>query len=676
MTTTQEVQTRADESPRDAIPVSPSVQLPLEVDTKKVRAYRGTAPYADDPADQLLFFARKTEIQQLTALTLTSPLTLLFGRSGSGKTSLVNAGLIPELRRKGCFPIRLRPGAAGDFPLDGYIVSAVSLEAKRRGYQIEQGTFKNPTLMKSDSLWCFLATSRFTNDITIVNPVLVFDQFEEIFSTQTEEQRAEFMRDIADLVHNQVPVEIVAAAEKLLSTADMIHRDPAQPEDGIDRRHTPDVLSRDQLEELETLSYRGGTVNCRALIIIREDALARLDEIKYVVPTIFTNTYRLLPLTQTQASEAITGPASQIEEFGQRAFQFAPGVVDEMVDFLMSRTPLNGDAEPTTVEPTHLQILCEALDRQRQRLGKSVIEKKDLGGQRGMDRIFRNYYRSVIRYFPKVRIGWNARRFRIALSNWLIVNFPRLAIHRLCEGGLITPDGQRNLLAGASISRSFGVERRDLTALIDMHFLHTERRFTGLFFELAHDSLVPMLIRVRAKRAITYYSCIGVTGFIALAIAISIGVDNYVQFQLQHRYSRLKQDLNARGYLNAEDGEDITYIWKHVDSDPLASVSYKFSEWTYKDLALSNMKMTQTLELTRSVLKGVSFSHDELPGANFSNTQIIGEKPSHFDDSDLTIWKIWPGTYSRGLRCSMLLFWMAWTSRTPCWSKRPSPALQ
>ena len=58
--------------------------------------YRGLEPYRTEHRN--LFFGRQTATAALTARVLAQPLTVLVGASGSGKTSLVQAGLIPSLR--------------------------------------------------------------------------------------------------------------------------------------------------------------------------------------------------------------------------------------------------------------------------------------------------------------------------------------------------------------------------------------------------------------------------------------------------------------------------------------------------------------------------------------------------------------------------------------------------
>lgn len=63
-----------------------------------------------EPGDQALFFGREPEIRILQADIVVSRLVVLFARTGTGKTSLINAGVRPRLEERGyaTFFIRVR----------------------------------------------------------------------------------------------------------------------------------------------------------------------------------------------------------------------------------------------------------------------------------------------------------------------------------------------------------------------------------------------------------------------------------------------------------------------------------------------------------------------------------------------------------------------------------------
>lgn len=60
-----------------------------------VKPYVGPVPF--ERKDQALFFGRQHEVEELFSLLTAHPVVLLYSQSGAGKTSLLNAGLIPVL---------------------------------------------------------------------------------------------------------------------------------------------------------------------------------------------------------------------------------------------------------------------------------------------------------------------------------------------------------------------------------------------------------------------------------------------------------------------------------------------------------------------------------------------------------------------------------------------------
>jgi hypothetical protein len=69
--------------------------------------YKGPNSYQVE--DATLFFGREAEARQLVARILSRRLTLLHAPSGAGKTSLLNACIIPDLEKRGWMPVRVLP---------------------------------------------------------------------------------------------------------------------------------------------------------------------------------------------------------------------------------------------------------------------------------------------------------------------------------------------------------------------------------------------------------------------------------------------------------------------------------------------------------------------------------------------------------------------------------------
>ncbi|MBC8078541.1 MAG: ATP-binding protein, partial [Chloroflexales bacterium] len=71
----------------------------------KENPYLGPRAFSEDEREQRLFFGRDREREQLLDLLIARRLVLLHAPSGAGKTSLIQAGIIPRLRAEG-FTVR------------------------------------------------------------------------------------------------------------------------------------------------------------------------------------------------------------------------------------------------------------------------------------------------------------------------------------------------------------------------------------------------------------------------------------------------------------------------------------------------------------------------------------------------------------------------------------------
>ena len=151
--------------------------------TVAARAPPGAAPYVGlrsfDEHDAMRFFGRDADVSRLLdRLTATRFLTVL-GASGSGKSSLVRAGLVPALRR-GSLPasdtwaIRvLRPGAT---PLVSLAEVLVDLDGRLGADTTRQA------LTDSDRALHDAVERALDGDLDADRLLLVIDQLEEVFT--------------------------------------------------------------------------------------------------------------------------------------------------------------------------------------------------------------------------------------------------------------------------------------------------------------------------------------------------------------------------------------------------------------------------------------------------------------------------------------------------------------
>ena len=76
--------------------------------------YKGLAPFEDSALDALLFFGRERDSEVIAANLMASRLTVLFGPTGVGKTSVLRAGVAYRLRQETGVDVRVHSSWIGD----------------------------------------------------------------------------------------------------------------------------------------------------------------------------------------------------------------------------------------------------------------------------------------------------------------------------------------------------------------------------------------------------------------------------------------------------------------------------------------------------------------------------------------------------------------------------------
>ena len=158
-----------------------------------------------------------------------APLTVLFGASGLGKTSLVQAGLFPLLRKQHYLPVYVRLDLRDrTTPLIEQVKFALQSQLLAKGVHA-------PAVPDGESLWVYLHRPElelWSKQNQLLTPVFVFDQFEEVFTLGAENPAAiaRLRIDLADLVENRLPA---ALADHLESAHDL----------SLDSQHYKVVLS-------------------------------------------------------------------------------------------------------------------------------------------------------------------------------------------------------------------------------------------------------------------------------------------------------------------------------------------------------------------------------------------------------------------------------------------------
>ncbi|MEU8143090.1 hypothetical protein [Nonomuraea sp. NPDC048901] len=261
--------------------------------------YRGLRVFRGE--DRHGFFGRDAESRVICQLWQSKRLTVLYGASGSGKTSLIQAGVIPLLSPNrtdvlplgrvsygSCFPQAALPAH------DPYVLALL----------MSWSPMATPTRLASMTIPAFLRARPVKRD-TYGDPTLTMvaiDQVEELFATGRRRH------PYRDWFFGQL--------------GEALHADPG----------------------------------LRLLLSIRADRLRDLLPYERELAGSDRERFPLEALDQAGALEAVTRP---IEGTGH---VFAPGVAEQIVrDLIQIRGRSNPAQQAEGVDPVHLQVVCEAL---------------------------------------------------------------------------------------------------------------------------------------------------------------------------------------------------------------------------------------------------------------------------------------------------------------------------
>src|SRR5262245_6722596 len=140
--------------------------------TTSVSPFVGLRPFQTSDADW--FFGRDREAPALALKLQTAGFTAVVGPSGSGKSSVVRAGVVPLLRKKGWREIITKPGSA---PIDRLARALASLSSEHR--LVEARRFRFDAALRASAFGLAKIADSLERDTPRV--LLVIDQFEEVF---------------------------------------------------------------------------------------------------------------------------------------------------------------------------------------------------------------------------------------------------------------------------------------------------------------------------------------------------------------------------------------------------------------------------------------------------------------------------------------------------------------
>lgn len=416
--------------------------------------YPGFRPFQDNDVDRKLFFGRKNDKASILDKILAERLVVLYAKSGMGKTSLLNAGVLKSLREKEYIPLVVRLHEPEKNFWQSFYESVEEEIEKNKKLR----TIAEYIPGKKSTLWEFIKTAEIWsfNDI-LLSPILILDQFEEIFTLHNSDDRKDFFEQMADIVLGRPPKNL---SEK---------REP------------------DKSPYENYIHYSEKKPNIKVVIAIRETFLGHLEELAEDIPAIFNNRFKLEPLNRKNAEEAIVGPSKvkfQDETLNASGFNYDPEAVTSILDFLCSRENSEQTMGNESVEPFQLQLICSHIETNIQSGSKKEVYIDDLGGEDGMQQIMQEFYDIEMQSLP--------------------YEFKRLKkdIQKLFENGFISRKNRRLTLHSDDIKDRFGISENVLRHFIHRRLLRSELKRDEFIYELSHDTLIMPIRESQKKRKV------------------------------------------------------------------------------------------------------------------------------------------------------------------------------
>jgi hypothetical protein len=408
---------------------------------EKIDRYPGVKPFS--LSEKSLFFGRDEDVNLFSKYVEAENLTVLYAKSGMGKSSILQAGILPIFIEYNYLYIPLR--------FSNYNES-LKITPLEKAQQIlkpfhKKNTFLNKVEAENITLW------QIFKNISLNNPtkklLIIFDQFEELFSYPHGIE--DFILELADIINKKVPKKFKRTLRHF-----------------IDEKST--LLTENEFEFIDS------EINLKIIISIRSDKLSLVNRLSKFIPHILKNCYELRPLNKQQAIEAIIRPAQlQDSKFKTEPFSYDESCLQKIFAYILPDTNKH-----TEIETFQLQLLCQHIEKEIvNSKHKTIISTTDVGD---ISNIYEFYYDNI-------------------LSNIQNPSEKKL-IQVFIEDALIFEDEQRRLsLDEGVIMKRYCIKKEMLAFLVDNRLIRSDISSTGAtVYEICHDSLVAPILRSKNRR--------------------------------------------------------------------------------------------------------------------------------------------------------------------------------
>jgi energy-coupling factor transporter ATP-binding protein EcfA2 len=435
--------------------------------------YPGVKPF--ELADSALFFGRDRDRVDLLDLVNREQLVLLFGKSGYGKSSLVKAGLLPDLLGKP--QVRLHDETGEEYTLPNCPVyfrlnlfgknqqAAMPLENVVQKWREVTGEGDQEAAVNSylaqngqaDTLWGVFKASKKAASSRVF---LIFDQFEEFFSYPPEAQ-AKFRLQLCELLYTRIPQAV---------------------RDGLG----------DASRDLKARIYQ--PMEIHTLFSIRSDRMHLLNSMRDELPAILHQRYELKALSEMQAEQAIVRPAllEGAQFVVKQPFQYESAALAKIISELKKGG--TNPAEPeqqAQIEAFQLQMVCQTIEqniikntKKAKGVQQTVVQEADLPN---FDLVYEQYYTDRLADLPDVT---SRKTAHTVLEEEMVIG------DDLSDTRRISVD--KDLLRETMMHNHQMVLGQDILDYLEDKFLIRRETINGrIHYEVSHDVLLSPLVKSR-----------------------------------------------------------------------------------------------------------------------------------------------------------------------------------
>lgn len=404
-------------------------------------------------AEGRYFFGREREARDLTARIVSERLLLFYAQSGAGKSSLLNARVIPRLRDEEGFQVLPVGRVSGELPAG--VAQVDNIYAFNLMASLDQGGGP-PQRLAQATLSGFLAR------LARETAVDAAGQRAARWVYKPERSAAPSATAAGQPVGGPRFVLVIDQFEEIITS----HGERWQEREAFFRQLNQALLDDPTLW---------------VVLSLREDYVAALDPYAELLANRLRARFYMERMGVAAALEAVRRPA----ELAGRPF--APGVAERLVDNLRQvRVPgQRGTVADQYVEPVQLQVVCYQLWEHLRGRPPGAITAADLAEAGDVDLSLAAFYEAAIASVLSQRdLGVTEQQVRTWFST-----------------RLITENGTRSiLLRNEQQGRTAGLPNAAVDLLARQFLLRTELRGGETWVELVHDRFLEPILRANRAR--------------------------------------------------------------------------------------------------------------------------------------------------------------------------------